>query len=305
VIIYPMEDPSSKPVGGRYMLKALLEEKCDFFYVIKAGSEASQPSLENLAPEVVPMGVHAVFDWQPHLSSYAAISPEVIPSRVNESMIVPHIVRPVEDWAKYLQLPDLRQSLNISRSSLVVCRHGGFKTFDVHFVQTLVLDLLASPDHPDLHFLFVNTKPLPATHRSGSRGIDAHRLHQLPMIVGLQEKERYFRTCNLMLHAREKGETFGLSVAEMSVHNIPVLTYPGQAREHVRILGTKGFVYQSPETLRRLLQTFYDERERWIGLAAKGPPVPGSADDFNAYRDYEPEKVMRLFKTFFLDPIFH
>jgi hypothetical protein len=315
VILYEMEEPQSKPVGGRFMLEALLREGCDFLYVIKAGGIGSQPSLENLSPEVVPMGIHAVFDWEPHLSSYAAISPEVAKKQHRNSaaipspMIVPHIVRPVEDWSAYLQIPDLRKSLNISSEALVICRHGGFKTFDISFVHRAIQELLvsSSPSFPDLHFLFVNTKQFPNYLPHPLTELFHQRFHFLPMIVDLQEKEKYYRTCNAMLHARNVGETFGLSIAEMSVRNIPVMTSPGTEQEHIRILGKKGFVYHSGQELKKQIEQFYSRKNYWIDLTTnrkEGRPKKDSEDDFNAYRDYEPEKVMKIFKKYFLDPIF-
>jgi hypothetical protein len=62
------------------------------------------------------------------------------------------------------------------------------------------------------------------------------------MIVDLQEKEKYSRTCNAMLHARNVGGTFKLSIAERSVRNITVMTSPGTEQEHILVLGKKGFV---------------------------------------------------------------
>jgi hypothetical protein len=67
------------------MLEALLQEGCDFLYLIKTRAIGSQPSLENLRPEVVPMGIHAVFDWEPAKKQKR--------NAISSPMIVPHFVR--------------------------------------------------------------------------------------------------------------------------------------------------------------------------------------------------------------------
>ena len=96
-----------------------------------------------------------------------------------------------------------------------------------------------------------------------------------------------------MIHARGQGETFGLAVAEFSVHNRPVFTTRAiifkdtdRARTHLNILGSKAIQYNSSSQLASLLKNFNRTQ------AAKG--------DWNAYRRYEPEPVMRQFQKVFM-----
>lgn len=119
----------------------------------------------------------------------------------------------------------------------------------------------------------------------------------LPNVIHLEAtsdeetKNRFVRTCDAMIHARHSGETFGLAIAEFSTHNRPVFTSSihddyGAARHHINTLGSKGIFYHDLLSLKKQLLSF--DRD-----AAK-------SRDWNAYRDYEPEKVMEIFEREFL-----
>jgi hypothetical protein len=91
-----------------------------------------------------------------------------------------------------------------------------------------------------------------------------------------------------MLHARKRGETFGLAVAEFSLANRPVLTWDGaNERAHLDMLGDSALVYRNERGLFALL-TSLDRRE----LARR---------DWDRYsRDYAPAPVMARFDDVFL-----
>lgn len=119
----------------------------------------------------------------------------------------------------------------------------------------------------------------------------------LPNVIHLEatsdeeEKSRFIRTCDAMLHARYSGETFGLAVAEFSAHNRPVFTSNvhddgGAARNHINVLGNKAILYHDRTSLLHQLYAFDREDAR--------------LKDWNAYREYEPAKVMRTFARVFL-----
>jgi hypothetical protein len=286
------------PAGGRYLLASLLEHKCDFLYVIKAGKLSSVPTVQSLNPEVVPVGYHAVFHWQPHGSSYAAISPDV-PRNKSYQAIVPHMVRPV-DFTAFQKVKGLREMLNIPETAIVICRHGGTETFDLPFVFKTIWDSVQKYPSEKLHYVFMNTWRFSADgianredrHTGYNLRADPHpQIHHIPAIVNLTEKESFFKTCNAMIHARSIGETFGLSIAEFSAHNVPILTYAlSESREHLDILKDKAFKYTSEQDLNKIID----------GFVKDGIP----AGDYNGYEDYRPEKIMLLFKKYFLDPIF-
>lgn len=297
VVLYGVE--GRWPVGGRELLRKLLESNCDFFYVIKAGTTGSHPMMQSLTPEVVPVGFHAVFNWQPHGSSYAAISPDVTGGKPDRA-VVPHMVRPV-NLEEFKKIKDMREELKIPKSAIVLCRHGGIDTFDIQFALKTVWDTVQKYNKDQLHYILMNTWRFSPTgvgnkddYSAGhTQRFDPHpQIHHIPAIVNLTEKEPFFRTCNAMLHARSSGETFGLSVAEFSVHNLPVLTWSlGSSNEHVHILKEKAMLYDNEDSLKSIIHS----------LVTNGVPER----DYNGYRDYEPDKIMAVFKKHFLDPIFN
>jgi hypothetical protein len=97
-----------------------------------------------------------------------------------------------------------------------------------------------------------------------------------------------------MLWAREGGESFGLSIAEFSVKNKPVLVTDSKNDfghnkgdiAHIHLLKDKGIWYNE-DNLKDILVNF-DKNE----MVKK---------DWNAYTDYTPEKVMKIFKRVFID----
>ena len=100
----------------------------------------------------------------------------------------------------------------------------------------------------------------------------------------------YFSACDILLHARKDGETFGLAVAEFSVCNKPVITYiNSKDRKHILILGNKGFYYQDKRALKFIVSNFI-----FSGI----PKV-----DYNAYKNFPPKIVMQKFKKTFVDPL--
>ena len=57
-----------------------------------------------------------------------------------------------------------------------------------------------------------------------------------------EQKVAFINTCDVMIHARERGETFGLAIAEFSSQNKPIITYSlSPERCHIDILGNNQF----------------------------------------------------------------
>ena len=93
-----------------------------------------------------------------------------------------------------------------------------------------------------------------------------------------------------MIHARNEGESFGLSCGEFSIRNKPVITWNGsRERSHIEILGDKGIYYNNEGDLYEIMSNF------WKQLI-----TPGISQDWNAYKDYTPEKVMKIFNEVYL-----
>lgn len=224
--------------------------------------------------EQVPTLVHEVFPVKPALfrgSAYAFVSGWLSRTFANGRVpAVPHIVT----------LPDvegdLRAELGIPADATVFGCHGGKESFDIPFVRHVVGEVLRRRD--DIHFIFLNISPF-LTHR---------RARFLPGTADVARKVRFIQTCDAMLHARSRGETFGLAVAEFSLRNKPVLTYSlSGERNHIDTLGARGLYYRGPAGLRALLLGF--DRE----AAARR--------DWDCYsRDFSPEAVMPLFDRHFI-----
>lgn len=89
-----------------------------------------------------------------------------------------------------------------------------------------------------------------------------------------------------MIWARSDGETFGLAIAEFSIKNKPVIVTKVGDLAHVELLGDKGIWYEE-SNLRNILLTFDKESV--------------CKNDWNAYTDYTPEKVMKIFKEVFIE----
>jgi hypothetical protein len=89
-----------------------------------------------------------------------------------------------------------------------------------------------------------------------------------------------------MLHARSRGETFGIAVGEFAIANKWVYTYwDSPEKAHIQMLGKFALPYQSEFDL---AATLCDE-------------LPLRAPGATKYHECTPEKVMAKFKEVFLD----
>ncbi|HEX4870650.1 MAG TPA: hypothetical protein VFV15_08035 [Moraxellaceae bacterium] len=218
---------------------------------------------------LVPTLVHEVFPVKPalfHGSAYAFVSGWLSRTFANGRVpAVPHIVTLPEVEG------DLRAELGIPADATVFGCHGGKECFDIGFAQAVVGEVLAARE--DIHFVFLNINPFLAHPRA----------RFLPGTADVERKVRFIQTCDAMLHARSRGETFGLAVAEFSLRNKPVMTYflSGE-RNHIDTLGERGLYYRGPAGLRALLLGF--DREAAAGA------------DWDCHsRDFSPAAVMPLF----------
>jgi len=215
--------------------------------------------------------VHAVFDAsQPHGDRFAAVSSWL--GRKHNVPFVPHIVEVADDSQ------NLRRELNIPSDAVVLGRFGGRNTFDIPWTWEAIANLLKA--RQSVYFLFANTDVK----------IQHERVISLPTIydgeISLEvQKRRFINTCDVMLHVRERGETFGIAVGEFAVCGKPVLTY-GKSRErsHIEMLRQPA-LYNDAAELKRCLE---------MAAARELPP-----EDGGAYRDCTPEKVVKAFEQVF------
>ena len=221
-----------------------------------------------------PTAVHQVFPaWAKdvHGSAYAYVSRWL--ARVcagADAPAVPHVVA----------LPgaagDLRESLGIPADALVLGCHGGADSFDLAIARRALARALDA--RRDLCFVGLNLTPFLAHERA----------RFLPGVTDLGAKRQFIESCDAMLHARRRGETFGLAVAEFSLCNRPVLTSArSPERAHLDMLGDAALTYRGERDLLRLISQL-DRREL-------------SQRDWDRYsRDYAMEPVMARFDDVFL-----
>lgn len=240
----------------------------DVFYAQKAGS------IDGIVSQKRKTVIHAVFQqYEPHGDVYAFISEWLSNVYGNQHGFVPYMVDlPNHD-------KDMREELGIPTDAIVFGRHGGYETFDIPFVKHCIGDVVSKMS--DVWFLFMNTEKF----------IDHPRVIFLEPTANLYKKTEFINSCSAMIHARFKGETFGLACAEFSLRNKPVITFAGSMdRAHEMILKDKGFYYRNIGDLQKI----FSGMDRLF----KGENLKR---DWNQYRDYSPEKVMEKFKKVFLD----
>lgn len=254
-------------INGFYEIDNILSsEKCDAVYIIKGGYNDGRVSkvCKNLIHCIAMAG-----EEHKHGEVYAYGSywlAEVCSN--NRLPAVPYMI----------SLPDinenLRKELNIPDNAIVFGRNGGMDSWDIPFANECIRDILLKRD--DVYFIFQNTP----------RFLNHKNVIHIPSTANMEYKVKFINTCDAMLHARYVGESFGLSCGEFSLRNKPIITY-GNSKEknHYFILKDKGIYYNNKEELDKILSNF----------------KPNSSIDYNCYKDYNPEKIMSIFKNIFLD----
>lgn len=256
----------------------LREERADFFYCVKNGWN------DGVFSRALPTGIHAIFrESEFHGDIYAYVSRWL--SRVmayEQAGWVPHMVRLAPGEA------GLRTELGIPESAMVYGRHGGEDSFDIPWVQQVVVR--TAQEQPGTWFLFMNTRTFPGAERQAN-------IRFLPASADPQRKRKFLNSCNAMLHGRMRGETFGLACLEFAMAGRPVLTYAGSPEQaHFEILGDAAVPYHSAHELRELFR-----HSAPVGR----PPTCQSHGAGKGWRDgifrsYQPEAVMRKFQEVFL-----
>ncbi len=216
----------------------LAAERCDLVYALKAGRP------DGVESRVVPTMVHGVFPVSTrhvHGASYAFVSDWLARYCAGGKVpAVPHIARVAETDA------DLRGDLGVPAEARVFGCYGGRDSFDIGFVRDQVIPEVLER-RPDIWFLFMNITPF----------LDHERVRFLPASADLQVKTAFINSCDAMLHARSRGETFGMAVAEFSLRGKPVLTYArSRERAHLEMLGGAALRYGSAADLLALIEGF-------------------------------------------------
>jgi FkbM family methyltransferase len=208
--------------------------------------------------------IHCVFDVsQPHGDVYTPLGQTINNISNTNFPVTPYMVI----------LPDcndnLRKELNIPENAIVFGRYGGKESFDINFVYDVIKNIVNSRD--DIYFLFMNTNVF----------YEHKNIIYLPGNADMLFKRKFINTCDALIHARGRGETFGLTCGEFAICKKPVITWGNSyEKEHLLILKEKAVMYNTPEDLTNILDTFnkdkYDMSE-------------------NGYMFYNPKNVMKIF----------
>lgn len=213
-------------------------ENFDLMYVLKAGKR------DGLVSKTVPTMVHSVFATtvqQVHGASYAYVS-QWLSNHCTQGRVpwVPHMVT-ISDTNE-----NMRRDLDIPDDAVVFGCYGGRDSFDIGFVKDQVIPKVLET-LPKAHFVFMNIE----------RFIDHPRVIFMPATADMVEKTAFINTCDAMLHARRRGETFGLAVGEFSLRAKPVLTFGGsRERAHLDVLGETALIYHTADDLYDLIAGF-------------------------------------------------
>lgn len=236
-------------------------ENIDAVYWIKAGFNDGK--LVNNAKNLV----HSVFKHNDvHGDVYAYVSEWLSDEMSNgELPYIPHMVN----------LPkhnlDYREPFGL-KDKFIIGWYGG-DNFELPFAKQAVIDVAKERD--DVVFLFMNCTPFTSE----------SNIYFIKGTTNLDEKVAFINTCDVMIHSRERGETFGLTVAEFSTFGKPIITYfNSPERNHINILGDNGIYYTNYNDLYKILSE-----------------IDSSVKGYNCYTDFTPEKVMNKFKEIFLD----
>lgn len=250
------------------------------FYMLKAGH--NDGILVNSAKNLV----HVVFPvYEPHGDVYAYVSDWLARKWGEGSPAVPHMINaPKVDG-------DLRESLSIPRDAFVFGWYGGCN-FEIPFARRAVKK--AASARRDAFFIFMNCdEQLPNGGRRPDHFTDHEKVTFLPGTTDPVLKARFVNTCDAMLHANSRGETFGIAVGEFAIKGKPVLSYdlcdtewPRPGRAHLDHLGDACVTYSDYDTLMTLLMNF--------------GRTEVSSRNWVRYDRFNPEAVMEIFDREFL-----
>ena len=182
---------------------------------------------------------------------------------------VPHIIEPLANRG------DLRHEFKIPEDAVVIGRHGDPSTFDIPWVREALIT--AAQGDRRLYFLLLNTPAF----------CSEPNVVFLPGTFDRDFKAAFLHSCDAMLHARSRGETFGLAVADFAGLGKPVMTWSGcPEKGHFDLLGAGGRYYSNYHTLLRS-----------ISQVRRGESV----DYGSLQSEYGADAVMRKFAQVFLN----
>lgn len=261
IMINKMLDRFGNPTVLEHPDEIMYIDDIDILYHIKYGDDDGVRA-------GVKYAVHAVFTNAPHADRYATVSEWL--SRGTTIPYVPHMItfpRVTRNFRKLHGIPE---------TAVVFGRYGSFENFDIPFVWDVMDKILGM--YNNTWFIFANTE----------EKLRHPRIIYMSELDSQERKAAFIDTCDYMLHARGRGETFGISVGEFAIRGKPIITY-GKSGEtaHIDILKKSydPYIYMDQFDLYLILDKLSKSRVRLVKFA---------------YTDFTPEKVMEKFKEVFL-----
>lgn len=212
----------------------------DFFYAIKNGDN------DGIVSKEAKTGVHAVFKhYEPHGDVYAYVS-EWLSNEMTggTAPFVPHMVN-----FENPTIENLRQELNIPKQAKVFGYYGGAQSFNIGFVQKEVEKIARK--YKDLYFIFMGVDSF-----ISKKWWKSHikNIIFLPANSDVIYKQKFINTCNALLHARERGETFGITVAEFALMGKPIIACANvPEKAHITELKENAYYYENEKQLKEIL----------------------------------------------------
>jgi glycosyltransferase involved in cell wall biosynthesis len=234
----------------------------DYFYAIKYGIK------DNIVSDIAKNCIHVVFpSYDPHGDVYAYVSSWLAKTHGHDSPYVPHMVNLPSTTLNF------RNHFNAD-DKFVFGWYGG-NNFEIEFVREIVVKV--AKNRKDVLFLFMNQDSF----------CNEPNVLFIEGTYDLEQKAAFINTCDAMIHARYRGETFGLAIAEFSSKNKPIITYHNSPeRNHIETLKDMGLYYTNKIDLEDILMNISKnniENKNW-----------------NCYQDYTPAIVMKQFENIFL-----
>ena len=242
------------------------EYNIDFFYTQTHGGNDIYEFNNKLIWQNCKTIKHCVFDTTfPESNFYISISKTLKDKNNTNLEVIPYLIN-LADCND-----NLKKELNIPEDSIVFGRYGGYDEFNIDMAKNSIVRFLNMEESKNTYFLFMNTRSF----------YNHPRIIYLDKSIDVLYKVKFINSCDAMIHARSIGETIDLSVAEFSSKNKPIITTSMGDIEHLYILKEKALIYNNEEDLINIMKDIkqiIDTRENW-----------------NAYEDYTPEKVMKKF----------
>ena len=240
--------------------------KLDFIYFQRDGAK---DEIVNNSKNII----HAVFPQNPfqyHGSNYAFISKWL--SKTCSNNKYPFAPLPVQ-LLKNNQ--NLRNKLKIPKNAKVFGYHGGETSFDLIFVRDAIKKIVKQ--NKNIYFLFMNIRKF----------FNHKNVIFIKGTFNQTQKVKFINTCDVMLHARSLGESFGLSCAEFAIKNKPILTY-GYCRQraHFEICKNNIIPYYSYKDLNTKIVNF-NKNEKY--------------NSGNLKNELSEKKTIKIFKEIFLN----